>query len=118
MTEFLPTEYLDTKYALIAYLLNERVDNFNIDNIVQKKLFNVYFNIFQTKLIESLPIGKLEIWLNYLFSLFETKETSLLSYSNEIFEKLIKKCVRQMLIDESLDYLQTFVNNVSLKKLK
>jgi hypothetical protein len=96
-------------------LLNERVDNVNVDSLSEKKLFNIYFNLFKTNLTESIPIEKLETWLNYLFSLFETKETNILELSNEIFEKLIKKSVRQMLIHDSLNCLQTFVNKVRVK---
>ena len=95
-------------------MLNERVDNVNVDKLSEKKLFNIYFNLFKTNLTESIPIEKLETWLNYLFSLFETKETKNLELTNEKFEKLIKKSVRQMLIHDSLNCLQTFVNKVTV----
>lgn len=103
---------MDTKYAFIIYLLNERVDNTNIDKQSEKKLFQIYFNLFQTNLVQSLPIAKLEIWLNYLFGLFEDKESHLMSYSTEIFEKLISKCVKQMLVNRSLESLQHFTDKV------
>lgn len=104
---------MDTKYALIIYLLNERVDNTNIECQHEKKIFQIYFNLFETSLVESLPIVKLELWLNYLFGLFEAKDSHLMSYSTEIFEKLIKKCVKQMLVNHSLESLQQFTNKVN-----
>ena len=93
-------------------LLNERVENINMDRLIEKKIYMLYFNLFQTSLVESLSIVKLEVWLNYLFSLFESKKSSALEYSNDIFEKLIKKCVRRMLINDSLDNMQKFVEKV------
>ena len=114
----MPVEYLDKTYALVLYLLNERVENIDVDRMIEKKIYILYFNLFQTDLMESLSIAKLEVWLNYLFSLFESKKSSALEYSNDIFEKLIKKCVRRMLINESLDNLHKFVEKVKKKKFK
>ncbi len=110
--DYLPVEHLDKNYALVLYLLNERVENINMDRLIEKKIYMLYFNLFQTSLVESLSIVKLEVWLNYLFSLFESKKSSALEYSNDIFEKLIKKCVRRMLINDSLDNMQKFVEKV------
>jgi len=59
--DYLPVEHLDKNYALVLYLLNERVENINMDRLIEKKIYMLYFNLFQTSLVESLSIVKLEV---------------------------------------------------------
>ena len=107
----MPLEFLDTTPALVCYFLNEKVNDSTDENTI--KIFQVYFRLFAaTNLIESVPIQKIELWLTSLLKLFEASHDTLLTHSKEIFEKLIKKCVKQMLMAESYDCLNSFVDNL------
>ena len=109
----MPLEFLDTTPALVCYFLNEKVNDL-VTNDITIQVFQVYFRLFAaTNLIESVPIQKVELWLTSLLKLFEsTSHDTLLTHSKEIFEKLIKKCVKQMLMAESYDCLNSFVDNL------
>lgn len=107
LASYFPLEFLETKHALIFYFFNEKITADDSD--LEERKINVYFRLFSSMaLIEQIPIVKIKSWLVSLLGLYETD--SITKLSNSIFEKLIKKCAKKLLMDDSLECLTDFVD--------
>lgn len=114
MTKFVPINYLTVEYAFLVYALNERVMNQKSRCELQMDSLRVYFLIFSDDLVKSLSASRVEKWLSNLFDyLFERSlSSSLATLSNQIFERIIKKCVKRLLAEPSLKPINTFIDTV------
>ena len=109
LASYFPLEFFETKHALVFYFLNEKIIAYT--SVFEEKKINIYFRLFSSiALIEEIPILNIKNWIVDLLSLYETDTITKLS--NSIFEKLIKKCAKKLLMDDSLDCLTDFVDNL------
>jgi hypothetical protein len=104
LASYVSLEFIDTKQALVFYCLAEKMSNEkNQKTAIYLKLFASSMSI-----LEAMPMKQIELWLNELLGDFRTADLGL---SNNIFDKLVKKCVKKLLIDdEKFSCLSSFVN--------
>ncbi len=104
LASYVPLEFIDTSQALVFYCLAEKMKN------DQNQKIKIYLRLFASSMsvLEIMPMKQIELWLNELLDDFRTAELDL---SNDIFDKLVKKCVKKLLIDdEKFSCLTSFVD--------
>ena len=105
LSTYLPLDFIDTNHALIVFFLNEKICD------KQPNKLTTYIRLFATmNLLEIMPLNKAKAWLSDILSFFKTDNNAKLYQT--LFDKLVKKCVRKLLIDETFECLQSFVDNL------